>query len=96
MSKEEREAALMQPLCELILDWSQKQWLDDINLTLDNFTSKVKHLRFIRRSLLCELILNWSQYWLNYWHIAEVSIFSVVLFWVDRLIVWDEQTGFRA
>ncbi len=43
MSKEEREAALMQPLCELILDWSQKQWLDDGNLTLDNFTSKVRY-----------------------------------------------------
>ena len=41
VSKEERESALMQPLCELILDWSQRQWLDDVNLTLDNFTSKV-------------------------------------------------------
>jgi hypothetical protein len=41
ISKEEREAALMQPLCELILDWSQRQWLDDVNLTIDNFTAKV-------------------------------------------------------
>jgi len=41
VSKEEREAALMQPLCELILDWSQRQWLDDGNLTIDNFTAKV-------------------------------------------------------
>lgn len=44
VSKEEREAALMQPLCELILDWSQKQWLDDVNLTLDNFAAKVSFL----------------------------------------------------
>ncbi len=49
VSKEEREAALMQPLCELILDWSQKQWLDDGNLTLDNFTSKVNFLASNRR-----------------------------------------------
>jgi len=41
VSKEERESALIEPLCELILDWYQRQWSDDGNLTLDNFSSKV-------------------------------------------------------
>ena len=27
---------------------------------------------------------------------AAVSIFSTALVWVDRVVVWDEQTGLRA
>ena len=34
-SKEERDAVQPQPLCELVLDWAHKAWLDDKSIDID-------------------------------------------------------------
>ena len=40
-SKEERDAVQPRPLCELVLDWAHKAWLDDKSVNIDeNFLQK--------------------------------------------------------
>ena len=42
LSKEEKEMAVARPLCELVLNWTREQWLEDETFTVESLTKRVR------------------------------------------------------